>query len=338
MLCLRCGKREQFADNLCEDCLTRTVKPVILDPVVQGTVCPNCNRILRGKSWDECQGNISDAACQIAFSSAGLIDGASNPRIELSVDHQDNTLFRISGTSVVNYKGLLLENEISTEVRITLSQCSFCSRQSGNYFEAIIQIRGLEKISEKEIEDLLDHIRESTEKMNSKDPNVFITKEEKVRGGYDFYMGENSFAKQFSLKLHEVYGGEYKWSSSLFGRREGRDVYRHTYLVRLPGFVVGDYLVREGEPLKVVKMSKKVTVRSLTRNREETMDQASAMSLRKLKKDDVEKDLVVVSSMGEEVQVLHPTTLMTTDMVLKGRKVLSDTIRGAMIDGELYLV
>jgi hypothetical protein len=85
-------------------------------------------------------------------------------------------------------------------------------------------------------------------------------------------------------------------------------------------------------------MSKKVTVRSLVRNREETIDQSSAMSLRKYKKNDVEKDLVVVSSMGEEVQVLHPTTMRTVDMILKGRKVVSDTIRGAMIEGELYLV
>jgi nonsense-mediated mRNA decay protein 3 len=338
MLCLRCGKREQFRDSLCERCILETVKAVRINPVLQGSVCPSCNRIQRGKSWDECPGDLSDAACRIAFSSIMVQNGTENPRTELSVDHSDNTLFRISGQSVSNYKGLVLKENITTEVRINLTQCPFCSRQSGNYFEAIIQLRGLEGLSDSEIEDLLDQVRDSTKKMSYKDPNVFITKEEKVRGGFDFYMGENSFAKQLSMKLHDQYGGEYKWSSSLFGRKEGRDVYRHTYLVRLPGFLVGDYLIREGEPLKVVKMSKKVFIRSLKTGRDETIDQSTAMTMRKMKKADAEVDLIVVSSQGDEVQVMHPTSMRTVDMLLGGRKASGETIKGALIEGDLYLV
>jgi nonsense-mediated mRNA decay protein 3 len=294
--------------------------------------------MLRGKSWEECSGDISDAACRTAHSSLKLLEGSGEPRTELSVDHQDNTLFIISGKSITNYKGLLIKQDLSTEVRITLTQCPFCSRQSGSYFEAIIQIRGLEGLTDEEIENLLDRIRDSTSKMSLKDPNVFITREEKVRGGYDFYMGENSFSKQLSMKLHDEYGGDYKWSASLFGRKEGRDVYRHTYLVRLPGFLVGDYLVRDGEPLRVTKMSRKVTVRWLGRDREDTIDQTAAMSFRKLKRGDVEVDLVVVSTHDGEVQVLHPSTMRTVDLLLNGREVTGETIKGALIDGELYLV
>ncbi len=338
MLCLRCGIREQFADNLCEECILETVNPISLDPVIHGTVCPTCNRILRGHSWEECPGDLSNAACKVAFSSIHVLDDIKNHKTELSVDHFDNTLFRISGNTESTYRGIVIKKDIATEVRISLSQCPFCSKQSGNYFEAIIQLRGLEGLTDQEIEDLLDRVRDSTDQMSLMDPNVFITKEEKVRGGYDFYMGENSFAKQLSMKLYEIYGGDYKWSASLFGRREGRDIYRHTYLVRLPGFLVGDYLIREGEPLKVVKMSRRVTVRSLKGHREETMDPTIAMSLRKMKKDEVECDLVVVSNIGNEVQVLHPSTMRTVELLLKNRTIEGETIKGALIEGELYLV
>jgi nonsense-mediated mRNA decay protein 3 len=338
MLCLRCGKREQFSDNICEKCIIDTVKPIVAKPVVHGSVCPSCNRIQRGKSWDDCTGDLTDAACQIAFRSLSIEENIRSPHIELSVDHYDSNTFKISGETRSNYKGVFIDQKINTEVRITLNQCPFCSKQSGNYFEAIIQIRGLDGLSEKEVDDLLFYIEDQTEKTSLKDPNVFITKIEKVRGGYDFYMGENTFSKQFSQKLHDTYGGEHKWSSSLFGRREGRDIYRHTYLVRLPGFVVGDYLLRDDEPLKVKKIAKKVSVHSLKTDRELSIELSEAMSFRKLKKDDVEIDLIVVSHSDDEVQVLHPTTMRTVDLLLQHRIVQSETIPGALIEGELYLV
>ncbi len=315
-----------------------TVHPVKTQPVVHGTVCPTCNRILKGRSWDECAGEVSDAACQVALLSLIKHEDIRFPEIELSVDNYSGNVFRISGHARSNYKGVFLENDLSTEVRLSLAQCPFCSKRSGNYFEAILQIRGLEGLSEDEIEKLLNHINDSTEKIHLKDPNVFISRFEKVRGGYDFYMGENSFTKQMAQKLHDTYGGEAKWSSSLFGRKGGRDIYRHTYLVRLPGFVVGDYLIREEDTLKVIKIARRIMVRSLKTSRDEALDHAVAMEMRKMKKNEIEVDLVIISHDDTEIQVLHPTTFVTTVLLLEGRKPEGETIKGALIEGDLYLV
>ena len=73
-------------------------------------------------------------------------------------------------------------------------------------------------------------------------------------------------------------------------------------------------------------------------NRDESLEQTAAMSMRKLKKADVEEDLIVVSSTEDEIQVLHPTTMRTVDLLLKNRKVEGETIKGALIEGELFLV
>ncbi len=338
MLCLRCGKREQFADNLCENCILETITPVEVKPVVHGTVCPSCNRILHHRSWEECPGNLPDAVLRIAADSLTFMEGLKNPDIELSVDSSDSNTFRVSGKVRTNYKGLLIEQEIGVEVRISNVLCTFCSRKSGNYFEAIIQIRGLDGFTREEVDRILEGIRNSVASAYRKDPNVFITREEEVRGGWDLYMGDNSFAKQLSQKLHDTYGGETKLSSSLFGRKDGRDVYRYTYLVRFPGFLQGDYLIREGEPLKIEKIARVVKVRSLRTGREENLNMHEAMSLRKLRKADVEMELIIVSRSGDEVQVLHPTSFRTVEMLLGGRSAEEETITGALIDGELYLV
>ncbi|RLF57247.1 MAG: hypothetical protein DRN37_06765, partial [Thermoplasmata archaeon] len=63
-----------------------------------------------------------------------------------------------------------------------------------------------------------------------------------------------------------------------------------------------------------------------------------AMSLRKLRKADVEMELIIVSRSGDEVQVLHPTSFRTVEMLLGGRSAEEETITGALIDGQLYLV
>lgn len=338
MLCLKCGEREQFADNLCEKCLLGSIEPITIPAVVQGTVCGSCNRLQKGRSWLEVEGSIDDAAVHLANLHLDISDEVQNPRVELSIDHEDQNLFKISGVATSVYKGVIVHQDLSTEVRLHLHTCPFCSRQLSNYYEAIIQLRGLDNLTEKQLEDLLQKVRDDTGSASIKDPNVFISKEEKVRGGYDFYMGENSFARQMAQRLHDRFGGEMKWSSSLFGRKLGRDIYRHTYLVRLPGFLVGDYLVNDKGAFLVTKVYKRVQVRNLRTQRDINIDLADAMSMRAVKAEDVEIEVVVIMQTDKEVQVLHPSTMRPVDLIKPDNVVIGEKVKVAYIDDDLYLV
>jgi nonsense-mediated mRNA decay protein 3 len=207
----------------------------------------------------------------------------------------------------------------------------------GNYFEAILQIRGLDGLADSDIEDLLQRIRDETYSASVKDNNVFITKEEKVRGGYDFYMGEHGFTRQLAQKLHEHYGGEMKWSSSLFGRKDGKDVYRHTFLVRLPGFLVGDYLVSEKGKFKVLKIFKRVQILDLYTRREITVDLSDAMAMRPMRASEVEMDLIVIMQTQNEVQVMHPTSMRPVDLIKHDESELGEKAKCVYIENELFL-
>jgi nonsense-mediated mRNA decay protein 3 len=337
MLCLRCGKRDQFANHLCEECILETVKPVSIPPVVQGNVCRLCGRLQKGRSWTEPFDGPADAAVHLAEMNVESSENVKTKRVELSVDHEDNNKFQISGRAESIYSGVIIKQDIACEVRLRPQTCSWCSRMQGNYYEAIIQLRGLDGLSDEELEELLGKASRETDAAHLKDPSVFMTKLEKVRGGYDLYMGENSFARQLAQKIHDEYGGEAKTTSSLFGRKDGRDIYRHTYLVRLPGFVKGDYLKGKEGPFKVLKIKRKVQVLDLRTGRETHIELQDAMNMRMFKPGDVEVDLVVIMDTGDEVQVLHPTTMRPVDLVKNIQVQISDTVTGVRIDDDIYL-
>ncbi|MGA1819599.1 MAG: 60S ribosomal export protein NMD3 [Thermoplasmatota archaeon] len=338
MLCLKCGQREQFADNLCEECLLASIRPVSLPPVIQGNVCRTCSRLQKGRSWLEVEGSLEDAAVHLARLNVEVSRDVQNPRTELSVDHEDNSVFKISGKASSVYKGVIVNQDLRTEVRLHQQACPYCSRQTGNYFEAILQLRGLDTLTEKQVEDLIQRVRDEVAATSLKDPQVFISKEEKVRGGYDFYLGENSYARQLSQRLHDQYGGEYKYSSSMFGKKDGRDIYRHTYLVRLPGFLVGDYLVKEKKVYVVTKIFKRVQLKELSTHRELTIDISDAMSMRVFRAEQVEIDAIVIMHTQTEVQDMHPTTFRPVDLIKPEGLQVGEKVRCAYIEDELYLV
>jgi len=340
MLCLNCGKREQYADNLCETCLLERFEPFTVPKVIHGTVCPSCNRVLKGRHWESCRGEKDDACLEVAGDHIKLDPELSFPSMDLHAASQDGRVFHVTGEISGTYRGLAVRRQLDVEVRLDLTICRFCSRQHGNYFEAIVQIRGLEGLSEDTIEELLDSVRDRAYEMSVKDPNVFITKEEKVRGGYDFYLGEKSFAKALAQRMHDSLGGEMKVSSSLYGKRDGNDLYRFTYLVRLPGFIAGDYLILGDGPKEVLRfVKKKVFLRDLRTKRTTSMDQTEAMGRRVVRARDADVDLVVVMDAGTEVQVLHPDTLRPVDVVKPEGygTVEDDSIPGVLIDQEVYL-
>lgn len=338
MLCLRCGKREQYANHLCQECILETIEPVTLPPVVQGNICRFCGRVQKARSWTDPFDSEESAAVHLAESAVETSPEISKSSVELSVDHGDNLSFRLSGRASSVYCGVMIDQELSCEVRLHPQTCPWCSKMQGNYYEAVIQLRGLQGLSEEQLEDLIGLVQNDTYLAHLKDPKIFISKEEKVRGGYDIYMGDNSFAKQLSLKLHEMYGGDHKATSSLFGRKDGREVYRHTYLVRLPGFLKGDYLVGKDGPYKVLKVKRKVQVMDLRTGRETNLDLQTAMDMRALKPKEVEKDLVVIMETDKEVQVLHPSSMRPVDLVKRPGIGIGETVKGALIDDELFLV
>ncbi len=103
--------------------------------------------------------------------------------------------------------------------------CTNCGRMSGGYYEARIQLRGhIDGMVAEKIHLMLDKMREKNK--------MAFYREEYTKGGIDFLIGDRKAAKRIA-KQFEDRGAEVKVSFQLVGRREGMDIKRMTYSVRL---------------------------------------------------------------------------------------------------------
>jgi len=124
--------------------------------------------------------------------------------------------------------------KFSTEVPVKKESyvCSVCLKKASEYYEAIIQLRILERKKQKDlIDELLPKIQSLTKK--SAFPLSRVVKVIEKKNGVDVYIGNAKIAEQISKKLSKEFGAKIKKSSSLVGQtRTGRRVYRFTYLLR----------------------------------------------------------------------------------------------------------
>ena len=99
----------------------------------------------------------------------------------------------------------------------TVVTCIDCSRLSGGYFEAIIQLRGDKARVEKYLNKLDNAL------------GAKLLKAGEVKGGADLYSVDNKLAMQLLNKLEL----RYILTKKLVGEREGKRLYRTSYSVRL---------------------------------------------------------------------------------------------------------
>lgn len=93
-----------------------------------------------------------------------------------------------------------------------------------NYYEAIIQLRPY-------TDEVVRFIRDQINKREG----VFITKEQTLKTGIDFYVTSQRFATALGKKLKDNFKGELKITRSLHtqDRQTSKKVYRVTILFRL---------------------------------------------------------------------------------------------------------
>lgn len=119
------------------------------------------------------------------------------------------------------------------------------------YFEAVLQLRDCK-------EEVISFVRREI-----KQERVGVARVVKVKGGVDYFLAEKDFAKKTGRKLREKFGGDLKTTASLWGRKEGREVFRLTVLFRGIGFKKGDTVVYAGEDYEVKSMGKDILLQNV---------------------------------------------------------------------------
>jgi len=310
LFCVECGREGELIDSVCRECYGKKHVLASLPDHVDVALCAHCSSMLTDKGWKDV-GSVKEAAEIAVEQSLVLMKGARIADMRVSLDEKDERNLDAKVSLLVVDHGIEFPRELGTMIRLKRGSCTECSKQQGRYYEAILQVRGPERsLPERREKDIQALVNARVSSLRKSSREVFISKTEQVKGGLDFYFSTISSAKGIAKELQESMCAEYKESSSLWGRRDGKDIYRMTFLVRLLGFEKGDVVEHKGRAYFVRGLSRGVLHGidlSTGEERAIKVKDASECSLLKAKMQTLKA--VVVSETQNELQVLDPETM-----------------------------
>jgi nonsense-mediated mRNA decay protein 3 len=212
-ICHRCGA-QAYADGLCREHFAEKHNLIELKPRYEVTVCSRCGMVKLSNRWVAWipENFIKDKM---------KVDGKLN---EFNVFKEGKTAYRLEADGLLSI-GVPKHEEKKLIIHENRLLCPMCTRVSGGYYEAIVQLRG-ENIGE---------VMEAIDGLITKfdDRKAFYRSKER-REGLDLYMGSKNVAKKVANMLRGRYNAELKTSFKIAGFKEGRELRRTTISVRLP--------------------------------------------------------------------------------------------------------
>ncbi len=338
--CVKCGDEcDESIDGLCIECWLDGRRMVDLPHHVDLHVCTNCHEYDFGGRW--LQKDHFVAIQDAAVDALMVVKGANVTGVSTEVYEQDPRAFEVRVHADCEVMGYPADGDASTVVRIKNSVCKRCSRQLGSYYEAILQIR---TVSGKLDEDMREATLAMTENLVARQAatnrSIFITKMELVTGGVDVYLSSMSLGKSLAKELGDAFCAETKESPKLVGQTtDGQDMFRLTYLVRLPDYKVGDVVIFQGTYCKLLRVNGAGgRILNLSDFRDRSVRRVDMPSIKLYQKSSELYDATVISTSGTEIQVLDPRNYSTVDLRVPEGFEVQDTVKVVYIDEVLYLV
>jgi nonsense-mediated mRNA decay protein 3 len=236
--CAVCGRQSEH--EICAECYLERYSVYNFHPYIELRLCPKC-----GKAYSAGWKGKNEALYEAVSRNFSYDPEFKINAFEID-DRGNHGLIRVEG----EFRGKKLRYELPFEIRQKLEVCEKCSRLYGGYYESIIQLRAENrKIEEHEVERAKRLIDEAVEKSDY--PLAFVSKVVEKREGIDYYLGDRNLARKVAKKIEEELGGKLTESKKLAGRKDGRDVYRITYSIRLKEYREGD-VVKDGRRILLV--------------------------------------------------------------------------------------
>ncbi|MCW3141255.1 MAG: 60S ribosomal export protein NMD3 [Methanophagales archaeon] len=224
--CPKCGKKtNDLFDSLCKECFIKQTSLIEADFKVNVNVCVNCGGYFKGKERTSIEEAVADSVRKEIRKRYGY-----ECKVEIEEEQKENDSRAIVYLNVkAEIKGVEIEERGIVEVIFKKEICERCSRIAGGYYEGIVQIRAKNRIPTEGELAMAEEIAYSS--VGEKD---FISKERKLKGGLDVYVSSMECGRRISRQIVKKLGGSFSESRKLYGRKDGRNIYRVSFSVRLP--------------------------------------------------------------------------------------------------------
>jgi len=315
MFCVECGSEEKLYGSLCRNCLLS--KDLIMPPShIELDMCHGCGNFFDHGRWKDL--DYVAQASQILEERTKTHKQIEEIRWEIPEFEPEKGEHRVICQAIAIIGGQEFEQDFQIGIRIRVQMCPSCSRQSSDYYEAIIQLRrdGIAaKDAEKELAIENQQILRYVDSLAGNEDNAFLTKWGAVPGGMDYYIGSIVLAKNIAAKMRDNYGASIKESNTIVGMRDGQDLYRWTILIRLPAHGRGDVVAYEKKLYVVDAVSRKIlTLKSVAKGQIYRISPDDT-KIKPVAKCSELMEAVVVSHEKKDIQVLDPESLKTVTVL-----------------------
>ncbi len=250
--CPKCGKQtDEFFDSMCKDCFKQGITLLVPESrslELSVSVCPHCGGFFKGKEQTSIKPAVETAVRKAIWKKYG----AETPVeiAELSVELAENKRSaHVSIAVKAEISGVEIKETGEFTAALRREICERCSRIAGGYYAAIVQIRAEVRIPTDEELAVAENIAHAP--LGESD---FVSKERMLKEGLDIYVSSAEYGRMISRAVVKELGGNFSESKKLYGRKDGRDIYRVTFLVRLPGLKQGAVVKIGNKKISVEKV------------------------------------------------------------------------------------
>jgi len=340
MFCVECGKETDIYKNgVCIDCYLKTHSFTSGPEIIDMTVCTNCGSYKYKNTWTkEILGDFLRRMIKNHFKISNELQ-----KTDINTEYEETKNGLQCKVYISGYiNDHMITEEHPLDVRFKKTICDVCSKQYGGYHEAIIQVRTQNrKLPKDELQDIQKTVENQVEDLQAKgNRQLFITDIGEEHGGIDFYISDKQVAMVITKKLHEKYGGIIKQSSKNIGMKDSRQIYRMTYLLRLPSYKKNDVIKHQNRYYLVNSVNgNKVKIMNIA-NWDETFEDADNLQTAKIiGGKELIKEKIIVSQTKKEIQIMDPETYQIK--IIKKPKPIqfnSEKIKTIKIDEQIFIL
>ena len=293
--------------QICHDCARQTIALASAPDNLRMISCKSCFSLKVPGDWLEFD-DLDSAVIHFATSSIEWNKDAKEQKVKTNLKQLDPHRFRLAIDCSGSFQEVSLTKILNLETNVKFQVCQNCSRKAGGYYEAILQVRTKRK---RVLDHAVDYVYNSIELAPSE---IFMTEEGPVRGGFDFQLSSTEKGRSIARELMVKYGGQVTETNKLVGRKDGRDLLRHTFGVRLPDVMVGDYLFLDEAVWSVTRINKRKA--NLKRLQPPISNKAIEVeSLRNSPVLDEPLETQIISHRDREYLLLDPFTFQTVEAI-----------------------
>ncbi|MCJ7444359.1 MAG: hypothetical protein MUO26_07515 [Methanotrichaceae archaeon] len=244
--CPMCGVPS--SEGTCDKCTLQLTKLLNCPDKIKLMVCSLCNaEFIKGR-WQINECNAEKLASKRIHDSIEIHKDFRDLNINIHISKRGSTRYLAYVFIEGQFRGFAATDHCNIPITIEVVTCDRCSRIAGRYYEATIQLRGFsETPSENELEECKRIAFDFAEASYRKgDQLSFIQEICNTKGGVDISLGSAKLGRQIAKVIIRRFGGKTVESNKLFGKKDGRDIFRTTILIRLPRLKIGDIVSWKG--------------------------------------------------------------------------------------------